>query len=89
MSFSLFFVRRFWMIARDEEGKLDITLLEVQRPLSEAIIKEYNHKEVVKDIHNIFVQLQDNFFEQAVYQEYLKYTPVGLKEIFPSASVFN
>ena len=62
------------MIARDEEGKLDITLLEVQRPLSEAIIKEYDHKEVMKDIHNIFVQLQDNFFEQAVYQEYLKYT---------------
>ena len=53
MSFSLFFVRRFWMIARDEEGKLDITLLEVQRPLSEAIIKEYDHKEVMKDIHNI------------------------------------
>ena len=62
------------MIARDEEGKLDITLLEVQRPLSEAIIKEYDHKEVMKDIHSIFVQLQDNFFEQAVYQEYLKYT---------------
>ena len=62
------------MIARDEEGKLDITLLEVQRPLSEEIIKEYDHKEVMKDIHNIFVQLQDNFFEQAVYQEYLKYT---------------
>ena len=62
------------MIARDEEGKLDITLLEVQRPLSEAIIKEYDHREVMKDIHNIFVQLQDNFFEQAVYQEYLKYT---------------
>ena len=41
------------MIARDEEGKLDITLLEVQRPLSEAIIKEYDHKEVMKDIHNI------------------------------------
>ena len=72
--FSLFFVRRFEMIARNEEGKLDITLLEVQRPLSEAIIKEYDHKEVMKDIHNIFVQLQDNFFEQAVYQEYLKYT---------------
>ena len=37
------------MIARNEEGKLDITLLEVQRALSEAIIKEYDYKEVMKD----------------------------------------
>ena len=73
MSLSLFFVRKFGMIAINEEGKLDINLLEVQRPQSEAIIKEYDHREVMKDIHNIFVQLQDNFFEQAVYQEYLKY----------------
>ena len=62
------------MIVKNKEGKLDITLLEVQRPLSEEIIKEYDHKVIMKEIHNLFIQLEDNYFDHAVYQEYLKYS---------------
>ena len=62
------------MIKKDEKGKLNITLLEVQRPLSEEIINEYDHKVIMKEIHDLFIQLEDNYFDHAIYQEYLKYT---------------
>lgn len=62
------------MIKKNENGKIDVSLLEIQRPLPLTIIKEYNHKDAMKEIHNIFDQLMDNYFYQVAYQEYLKYT---------------
>ena len=62
------------MIKTDDKGKLNVSLLEIQRPLPVKIIEEYNHKDAIKEIHNIFDQLTDNYFYQVAYQEYLKYT---------------
>ena len=62
------------MIKKDEKGKLEVSLLEIQRPLPVNIIEEYNHKNAIKEIHNIFNQLMDNYFYQVAYQEFLKYT---------------
>ena len=62
------------MIKKDEKGKLNITLLEVQRPLSEEIINEYDHKVIMKEINDLFIQIENNYFNHAIYQEYLKYT---------------
>jgi hypothetical protein len=50
------------MIKLNDEKKVDVSLLEIQRPLSNELIKDYNHKEVMKEIHDIFLQLKDNFF---------------------------
>jgi hypothetical protein len=62
------------MIKLNDEKKVDVSLLEIQRPLSNELIKDYNHKEVMKEIHDIFLQLEDNFFYQVAYQEFLKYS---------------
>jgi hypothetical protein len=62
------------MVKLNDEKKVDVSLLEIQRPLSNELIKDYNHKEVMKEIHDIFLQLEDNFFYQVAYQEFLKYS---------------
>ncbi len=59
---------------KNSNGKIDVSLLEIQRPLPVNIIEEYNHKNAIKEIHNIFNQLMDNYFYQVAYQEFLKYT---------------
>lgn len=61
------------MIVLKEDNKLNVSLLEIQRPLSNELIKDYDHKEVMKEIHDIFLQLEDNYFYQVAYQEFLKY----------------
>ena len=61
------------MIVLKEDKKINVSLLEIQRPLSTELIKDYNHKEVMKEIHDIFLQLEDNYFYQVAYQEFLKY----------------
>jgi len=61
------------MIVLKEDKKINVSLLEIQRPLSNELIKDYNHKEVMKEIHDIFLQLEDNYFYQVAYQEFLKY----------------
>ena len=62
------------MIILKENGKLDVSRLDVQKPLSKEIIAEYNHKEAIAEIHKLFNQLMDNYFYQISYQEFLKYT---------------
>ena len=62
------------MIQLNKDNKTDVSLLEIQRPLSSELIKDYNHKEAMKDIHDIFLQLEDNYFYQVAYQEFLKYS---------------
>lgn len=61
-------------MVKNSNGKIDVSSLEIQRPLPVNIIEEYNHKTAIKEIHNIFNQLMDNYFYQVAYQEYLKYT---------------
>ena len=61
------------MIVLKEDKKINVSLLEIQRPLSTELIKDYNHKEVMKEIHDVFLQLEDNYFYQVAYQELLKY----------------
>ena len=62
------------MVQLNKDNKTDVSLLEIQRPLSSELIKDYNHKEAMKDIHDIFLQLEDNYFYQVAYQEFLKYS---------------
>lgn len=62
------------MIQLNDDKKINVSLLEIQRPLSNELIKEYNHKEAMKDIHDIFLQLEENYFYQVAYQEFLKYS---------------
>lgn len=62
------------MVQLNKDNKTDVSLLEIQRPLSCELIKDYNHKEAMKDIHDIFLQLEDNYFYQVAYQEFLKYS---------------
>ena len=61
------------MVQLNKDNKTDVSLLEIQRPLSSELTKDYNHKEAMKDIHDIFLQLEDNFFYQVAYQEFLKF----------------
>lgn len=61
------------MVKKNEKGKIDVSALEIQRPLPVSVIKEYDHKKAIKDIHSIFDQLLDNYFYQVSYQEFLKY----------------
>ena len=62
------------MVQLNKDNKTDVSLLEIQRPLSSELIKDYNHKEAMKYIHDIFLQLEDNYFYQVAYQEFLKYS---------------
>ena len=54
------------MVQLNKDNKTDVSLLEIQRPLSSELIKDYNHKEAMKDIHDIFLQLEDNYFYHLV-----------------------
>ena len=56
------------MVQLNKDNKTDVSLLEIQRPLSSELIKDYNHKEAMKDIHDVFLQLEDNYFYQVAYQ---------------------
>ena len=49
------------MVKKNEKGKIDVSALEIQRPLPVSVIKEYDHKKAIKDIHSIFDQLLDNY----------------------------
>ena len=55
------------MVQLNKDNKTDVSLLEIQRPLSSELIKDYNHKEAMKDIHDIFLQLEDNYFYQVAF----------------------
>lgn len=61
------------MIKYDEKGKLQVHLLSAKRILLDRIIKEYDHKRVMKDMKNIMETLIDNYFYQVAFQEFLKY----------------
>lgn len=61
------------MIKYDDKGKLQVHLLSAKRVLPDRIIKEYDHKKVMKDMKNIMETLIDNYFYQVSYQEFLKY----------------
>ena len=61
------------MIKYDDKGKLQVQLLSAKRILPDRIIKEYDHKKVMKDMKNIMETLIDNYFYQVAYQEFLKY----------------
>src|SRR5574344_1165136 len=62
------------MVQLNKDNKTDVSLLEIQRPLSSELIKDYNHKEAMKDMHDIFVHLEDNYCYQVAYPEVLKYS---------------
>ena len=57
------------MVQLNKDNKTDVSLLEIQRPLSSELIKDYNHKEAMKDIHDIFLQLEDNFCKYLSFTE--------------------
>ena len=66
------------MVQLNKDNKTDVSLLEIQRPLSSELIKDYNHKEAMKDIHDIFLQLEDNYLFSNVAKktkEYQKNNP--------------
>ena len=60
MSFALFFVVMVQMIKYDDKGKLQVYLLSAKRVLPDRIIKEYDHKKVMKDMKNMMSTSMDN-----------------------------
>jgi len=62
------------MIVLDENGKLEVNKLEVSKPLSSSMIKNYNFNNMRKEFHELLDLMQENYFIHVCYQEFLKYS---------------
>ena len=56
------------MIKKDEKGKLEVSLLEIQRPLPVNIIEEYNHKNAIKEKDYCITQCTYSWDSQAALE---------------------
>ena len=74
VSFTLFFVcRGNKMIVLDDKQKLIVSRLEVSNPLPSRMIKEYDFNNMRKEFKDLLDLMQENYFNQVCYQEFLKY----------------
>ena len=61
------------MIVLDDKQKLIVSRLEVSNPLSSRMIKEYDFNNMRKEFKDLLDLMQENYFNQVCYQEFLKY----------------
>ena len=62
------------MIRFDTEGNLDYTMLDKSRVLPSDIINEYDYSKIRKEVRKLINFVENNYFYQVAYQEFLKYT---------------
>lgn len=62
------------MVVLDENGKLEVSKLEITNPLPSSMIKKYNFNNMRKEFHELVDLMQENYYMHICYQEFLKYS---------------